>query len=64
MKHIIFVTGIKDESDRSKIQSYLDNTRLLSYEISIATSSVMVDGSNDSVHQAKQAIQQAGYTVE
>ena len=64
MKHIIFVRGIKDESDRFKIQSYLENTRVVSYEISVGTSSVMVDGANDSVHQAKQAILQAGYEVE
>ena len=40
----------------------LDNTRL-QYEISLANKTVTIEGDNDALYAAKQAIAQAGYTV-
>ncbi|QIK57975.1 copper chaperone [Erysipelothrix sp. HDW6A] len=62
MKHIIFVEGLKTEEDKVRIEEELLNTRLNVF-ISLATESVTVEGSNDAVYTAKQAIQQAGYRI-
>lgn len=62
MKHIIFVKGLKTQEDADKIAAELDNTRV-DYTISLATGSVSVEGSNDTVHASKQAISQAGFVV-
>lgn len=63
MKHIIFVKGLNTQNDADKIAAELDNTRVV-YSISTATGSVTVEGSNDVVHTSKQAISQAGFTVQ
>lgn len=63
MRHIIFVENLNTDEDRNKITSALDNTRL-DYTISTITQSVTVEGSNDAVYTAKQAIQQAGYEIQ
>lgn len=63
MKHIIFVKDIKSQEDVDKIAAELDNTRV-EYTISLATSSVSVEGSNDVVYASKQAISQAGFVVQ
>ena len=62
MKHIIFVEGLKTEDDKKRIEEELSNTRLSIY-VSLATESVTVEGSNDAIYTAKQAIQQAGYRI-
>lgn len=63
MKHILFVNGLNTEEDKQRIQEYMDNTRL-DYTISTITKSVTIEGANDNVHVAKQAILSAGYSVE
>lgn len=62
MKHIIFVENMKCEGCAKRISEELDNTRV-EYTISLINKSVTVEGSNDTVHTAKQAIQAAGYYV-
>lgn len=62
MKHIIFVEGLISPEDADKIRTELDNTSV-DYSISLNTGSVSIQGSNDKVYAAKQAIQSAGYTV-
>ncbi|MDE8163371.1 heavy-metal-associated domain-containing protein [Erysipelothrix rhusiopathiae] len=62
MKHIIFVDNMKCEGCVKRISEELDNTRV-DYTISLPNKSVTVEGSNDTVHAAKQAIQSAGYSV-
>ena len=46
-----------------ELSYYLMWLALLNVFISLATESVTVEGSNDAVYTAKQAIQQAGYRI-
>lgn len=62
MKHIIFVDGLKTEQDVLAIQENLDNTSV-DYQINLGSGSVVIDGSNDKVFTAKQAIMRAGYKI-
>ncbi|CAM4339349.1 copper chaperone [Erysipelothrix inopinata] len=63
MRHIIFVKGLDSEEKAQRISETLDETRL-KYTVSVISSSVTVEGSNDSVYTAKQAIMQAGFMVQ
>ncbi len=62
MKRIVFVKDMNCEKCVERIKSELDNTRL-QYEISLANKTVTIEGDNDALYAAKQAIAQAGYTV-
>lgn len=61
-KHIIFVEGMSCENCVKRIANELDNTRV-DYTISLATQSVTVEGDNDAIYAAKNAINKAGYTI-
>lgn len=61
-KHIIFVEGMNCENCVRHISEELDNTRI-NYTISLEDKSVVVEGDNDAIHAAKNAIRQAGYGV-
>ncbi|MEG0327979.1 MAG: copper chaperone [Erysipelothrix sp.] len=63
MRHIIFVKGLDSEEKAQQISETLDETRL-KYTVSVISSSVTVEGSNDSVYTAKQAIMLAGFMVQ
>lgn len=63
MRRIIFVKDLNTEEDKQRIESAMENTRL-DYTISLATQSVTVEGSNDALYSAKQAIQLAGFTIQ
>lgn len=63
MKHIVFIKTIKDDKDVSAISSALDETRAI-YTISIPSSSITIEGSNDVLHLAKQLVQGLGYIIE
>lgn len=62
MKHIIFVKDMNCAKCVERISRELDNTRV-KYDIDLENKSIAVEGSNDIVYAAKQAIAQAGYTV-
>ena len=63
MKHIVFIKTIKDHKDVCAISSALDETRAI-YTISIPSSSITIEGSNDVLHHAKQLVQGLGYIIE
>ncbi|CAM3683276.1 heavy-metal-associated domain-containing protein [Erysipelothrix urinaevulpis] len=62
MKRIIFVRDMSCQKCVDRIANELDNTRL-DYEINLKNKSVAIEGDNDALYVAKQAIAQAGYTV-
>lgn len=63
MKHIVFLKENLTEADIELLKQELNQTRAI-YTISTATSSVTIEGSNDILHHAKQAIQNAGFTIQ
>lgn len=63
MKHIVFIKEVLTQEDIETLTEELNQTRAL-FSISIATSSVTIEGSNDILHHAKQAIQNAGFTIQ
>ena len=63
MKHIIFVKTIKTEEDVKLIDEALEFVGV-KYNISLNSSTVTVEGSNDMIHRTKQAISQAGFIIQ
>ena len=63
MKHIIFVKTIKTEEDVKLIDEALEFVGV-KYNISLNSSTVTVEGSNDLIHRTKQAISQAGFIIQ
>ncbi len=63
MKHIIFVKTIKTEEDVKLINEALEFVDV-KYNISLNSSTVTVEGSNDLIHRTKQAISQAGFIIQ
>lgn len=63
MKHIIFVKTIKTEEDVKLIDEALEFVDV-KYNISLISSTVTVEGSNDLIHKTKQAISQAGFIIQ
>ncbi|AMC93917.1 copper resistance protein CopZ [Erysipelothrix larvae] len=62
-KHILFVPDMKCQNCVKHISEELDNTRV-DYEISLENKTVSVSGDNDAIHAAKNAIRNAGYTIQ
>ncbi|MDD3923870.1 MAG: copper chaperone [Erysipelotrichaceae bacterium] len=62
MKHILFVSNLKDENDVRLIKEALDETRV-EYEIVLSNQCVVINGRNDIVHAAKTALIEAGFIV-
>lgn len=63
MKHIIFLTQTLTKDDVVKLEDALNQTRAI-VQISMATSTVTIEGSNDVLHHAKQVILSLGYTIQ
>ena len=63
MKHIIFVKTIETEEDVKLIEDALEFVGV-KYNISLISSTVTVDGSNDLIRRTKQAISQAGFIIQ
>lgn len=60
--HILFVDGMHCQNCVRKISDALDHVSV-NYEVKLEQGSVVINGSNDAIRAAKNAITQAGYHV-
>lgn len=63
MKKILFVKDMSCEHCVKKISEKLSETKL-DFNVDLSKKAVIIEGNSDDVYVAKNAIQQAGYTVE